>query len=699
MNNDKAKAFERWPFEKAHWETELKQGRRAIADFKLQKSIRVPHWLIMGTSCGRMLQYILPKDFLGSKLDRCIACQDSSSSKLPAIFMEQAVLGCLGCCLYTCAYCKFIENENIDDRCRCTEEREQESEATFRFSNSRCGTRTNITIGFKSLERTYMAFAVSPKQAANSRRSLKHLKRLQNKNTGSSESFEQIAQWVDQCKGHRECHVEQTRLPTRVLNVDCPQGIRLQSGLGLTDQYCALSHCWGLKGSPLKTTRANFASHESSIDEDELPKTFRDAIKLVRYIGIRYLWIDSLCIIQDFEEDWQRESAQMASIYRNAYLVVAATQASDGEVGCFVDYPECLSCVALSAESDGYVDIHLMAEPKHFFDNDPIQSARAKRMNPLLSRAWCLQERLLSRRLIHFAREELVWECQEQRLCDCGYHSGSVRSSQGKWLACAEPDRLFDHWHGILDMYSSMHITHDSDRLPALSGLAKRFQELGCGDYVAGVWRQSVLDDIGWVGSRMISRPASWRAPSWSPLCGDTQIIGRPRLTLAKTVQAPLDSEGSQLNAPLTEASTKTWTRLVNLDYETSGIDATGDLKWAKITLSVVAINSLLSIDRNCDHRVFLGPETPTGLPCILDCLEDFSDPVTQVLCIWIGNFCYNQEGTASIMILQPSRGLCGRPPEPDCFERVGMIRSTHLFSETLKGQFSNAQARCVTIV
>jgi hypothetical protein len=115
------------------------------------------------------------------------------SSRLPATFIEQAVLGCLGCCLYLCAYCKFIENENIDDRCCCTEEGDQESEATFRFLNSRCGTRTKITIEFKSLKRTYMAFAVSPKQAVNSGRLLKHLKRLQNKNSGSSESFKQIA--------------------------------------------------------------------------------------------------------------------------------------------------------------------------------------------------------------------------------------------------------------------------------------------------------------------------------------------------------------------------------------------------------------------------------------------------------------------------------------------------------------------------
>jgi hypothetical protein len=87
--------------------------------------------------------------------------------------------------------------------------------------------------------------------------------------------------------------------------------------------------------------------------------------------------------------------------------------------------------------------------------------------------------------------------------------------------------------------------------------------------------------------------------------------------------------------------------------YETSGIDATGDLKGAKITLSVAAIDSQLSISTSGDHRIFLGPGTPTGLPCILDYLEDFADTLTQVLCIWIGDFRYNQEGTPSIMILQ----------------------------------------------
>lgn len=112
-----------------------------------------------------------------------------------------------------------------------------------------------------------------------------------------------------------------------------------------------------------------------------------------------------------------------------------------------------------------------------------------------------------------------------------------MRSFQGTWLACAEPDRLFDRWYGILDMYSSMDISYDSDRLPALSGLAKRFQEFGCGDYVAGIWRQSVLDDIGWVGSGMISRPVTTHEQAATPhnSCQKIHHIRQPQCRRPQT--------------------------------------------------------------------------------------------------------------------------------------------------------------------
>ena len=110
------------------------------------------------------------------------------------------------------------------------------------------------------------------------------------------------------------------------------------SGSGLTGGYAALSHCWGI--SPIiKTTKASFDTFTKCIETEKLSRVFRDAVSVTRGLGLRYLWIDSLCIIQDDAGDWKAEAANMAQVYSRAFVTIAACAASDGSWGLFPKEP------------------------------------------------------------------------------------------------------------------------------------------------------------------------------------------------------------------------------------------------------------------------------------------------------------------------------------------------------------------------
>ncbi|EMD68557.1 hypothetical protein COCSADRAFT_134413, partial [Bipolaris sorokiniana ND90Pr] len=125
-------------------------------------------------------------------------------------------------------------------------------------------------------------------------------------------------------------------LPHRVLAIYTDHVKLVETKDGQTGCYVALSHCWGNpENHPLKTTKENYTERLAGIPLEELPKTFRDAVKITKHIGVKYLWIDSLCIIQDDIEDWKQEAAKMGAVYEYARLTIAAADARDSTEGCF----------------------------------------------------------------------------------------------------------------------------------------------------------------------------------------------------------------------------------------------------------------------------------------------------------------------------------------------------------------------------
>lgn len=155
----------------------------------------------------------------------------------------------------------------------------------------------------------------------------------------------QALKWLHECEDkqkHRDCRRREqiTKLPTRVL--DLGEKPTLQDPIKLVEiegidrkaKYMTLSHCWG-QVQFITTTRGTIEKRKAGIQLEDLPQTFKDAVSLTRSLGIQYLWIDSLCIIQQDKKDWEIEAGRMRSVYANSYLNIAATGSSSGSGGCF----------------------------------------------------------------------------------------------------------------------------------------------------------------------------------------------------------------------------------------------------------------------------------------------------------------------------------------------------------------------------
>jgi hypothetical protein len=175
-------------------------------------------------------------------------------------------------------------------------------------------------------------------------------------------------------------------------------------------RYTTLSHCWG-KIEIRKLTNANLLDSIKGFNIDELPKTFQDAIAITRRLKVRYLWIDSLCIIQDSVEDWNDESSKMEDVYANGFCNIAATGAPDGRTGCFVERNPVLAQACRISNESVHKSSLRRGGPYDFVTEDLRSDGILGA--PLNRRAWVVQERMLSPRIIHFGKNQVFWECLE----------------------------------------------------------------------------------------------------------------------------------------------------------------------------------------------------------------------------------------------------------------------------------------------
>lgn len=177
--------------------------------------------------------------------------------------------------------------------------------------------------------------------------------------------------------------------------------------------YLALSHRWGSlpKYQPFCTLRNNVEHFHERIEFDALPETFKDAVRLARLLDIRCLWIDSLCIIQDSEEDWQVQSREMEDVFRNAYCSIAASRAKGNSDG-FLQTRAQREAVPLQ---DNFGNSYYICEAIDDFQKDVLDGE-------LNQRGWVLQERALAHRTIFYTDRQVYWECGNGIQCETLKH-------------------------------------------------------------------------------------------------------------------------------------------------------------------------------------------------------------------------------------------------------------------------------------
>lgn len=333
-------------------------------------------------------------------------------------------------------------------------------------------------------------------------------------------------------------------MPTRLLDVQAFRGSRDIRLLALADHhetcsYVALSHCWGPPSKrPIITTSTNIANNSRRISFYDLSLTFKDAVKLTIDLGQKYLWIDSLCIIQDNPDDWLREATNMSAVYGNAIFTLSALSSSDSTQGCRVGNPRATTHERRFFDFDSGPHRIRMFEKKivewHEEYGDDTYRHGEHGPNPLRGRAWTLQERELSTRNIFFSQNLVLWECKEAKgSSELPWHEVKpvddfrpwpIRSFLGESVLPGGPVAWRDRWYELMEDYMSRQLTKGSDKLPALGGLAQTFQKkLPPSDYLAGIWTEHLPHALLWrmTDKSDAQRSTTYRAPSFSFLSLD----------------------------------------------------------------------------------------------------------------------------------------------------------------------------------
>lgn len=314
--------------------------------------------------------------------------------------------------------------------------------------------------------------------------------------------------WMAECRENHQyqCAVSHSRLPTRILEIDNDTwNLSLRNGLLLKEEYATLSSCWGTM-MPFGTTLDSLHDRMHEIKFNQIPKTYQDAVRIARQCGIRYLWIDALCIIQDDAQDWQREASKMMEIFGNSSLNISGARAINAMSGFLGPVQNTSVYTTTTTKIAGQLVPKTSKDSNIILRRQLPTAHSALAGEPLFARAWALQEHIAAPRGIYFGSSRLVWSCQVKSVSDdsetpkvplwrslFGLPSLSPRSPP---MATSQ---IHDGWKKLVEYYSALHITFSKDKLDAIGGIARGLSpKLEGDDYLAGLWRNALPDMLLW---------------------------------------------------------------------------------------------------------------------------------------------------------------------------------------------------------
>lgn len=508
-------------------------------------------------------------------------------------------------------------------------------------------------------------------------------------------------------------------LPHRVLEVITPEDIRLVVADGERAQYIALSYRRGSTEmmGPVRTTKGNLEQRMNKVPSEVLTQVFKDVISIATLLGIRYLWIDALCITQDDPEDWAVESANMCTIYGNSTLTVFAVH----ESGCFQDRENVFRHSMRYFKADG-VSFDVFAQvpldhtgwlrlPRHD------HGSRGYTQQSLFDRGWVFQEWMLSSRGIVFDRDELLWVCDHVVSCECMHGSHAVGNTHPEGLISSrfsfrgstsqygpkDPALRNWHWRSTAEAYKNKDLTLQGDTLPALSGLAKRFGAGSTSRYLAGCWEDDLVPSLlwhsdmptlfkmhEWFGNRKSDdrqelQAVSYIGPTWSWMSSQGSVSFEDlfhNTSGGQRVQLYEVEKAAALTHTLIRQPHRLLCDVESVECIPSTTDPTGRLQSGRLTISGPSVDAQLSeaphdgitgkalVFEGMRYRVIVDLASPAYLR--LEAGGSSAVPVTcLVLCIklelydWVG---YTELG----LVLTPSED------HPGSYERIGMLAHIH---------------------
>ncbi|KAI0376760.1 heterokaryon incompatibility protein-domain-containing protein [Hypomontagnella monticulosa] len=358
-----------------------------------------------------------------------------------------------------------------------------------------------------------------------------------------------IRRWVDDCIAGRDSHTgcgarslaqsKPLSTPTRLIDVGATDvdTIRIAPRDKLPQssdlRYLILSYCWGRGNDSAKTTPANYQRRLKQIEVSDLPNTIRDAVELTRRMNIRYLWVDAICIIQrddqsDGSGDWLDEAPRMGEYYSNALCCICASRASDSEEGFLTERRVArFGWRPMHIPQSGVLNETSDNKNGKYFRLDGLERSLTKELDeePLMRRAWCLQEWMLSPRKLHWTKNGLFWECNgvfgmSEDKTVSPRDEDSLREAR-LLLELPREESLGEKWFEIVQRYSAMKLSFEKDRLAAIQGIANQLSQKHNDEYYAGLFRSSLPQSLCWCeDSDFDARPnVNHYFPTWSWAC------------------------------------------------------------------------------------------------------------------------------------------------------------------------------------
>ena len=390
--------------------------------------------------------------------------------------------------------------------------------------------------------------------------------------TSAEECFDIAKMWLEDCSfNHMKCSSNEGSgpipKPTYLLDVTVKgpkgvPGIKLVDGQFLDPftEYVTLSHCWGMSRDPdrkrIRLHKKTLQALRQGVAASSLPKTFSDAALATARLGYRYLWIDALCIMHDSERSVLDEVANMHRTYGEATLNLSATGATDDSAGLFFNRNVLALQPATVEVAEGFgITSGTYKILRSTIWDDLVDTS------PVSQRSWCLAERCLSKRTLHFTRNELLWECQ-QMCCSEVFPKGlpvtmknaheqekrnnavgagpapmTPGGSEASRPLLPQPRLSFNkrthhqrtaNWHTLVELYTDGRQTYTSDKLLGMAGIARQYltrNRLKHSDYLVGMWRPAFPHSLLWRVHEGGRRPPKYRAPSWTWASVDGRVV------------------------------------------------------------------------------------------------------------------------------------------------------------------------------